>query len=234
MRNSTYFPISSFNSLIATKRYRFSIFLLLWLFQPGIQLVAQETVTQFFARAEAAYQAVQDYKASWQMNIAGKNLTAIAYYKAPGNILLDYSVPKKRFILITESELVIYNRQNNILMTQPLEDDVAGPPSLSVMRRLYSMRYKYPNGSQAVKEEGIESPVIVLLLSPIHSSARIEALQVSFYADTLLMRQIKGSWYGSEIEYNFLNIQTNIGLNDTIFQRPPPPGAKEWTNFLQD
>ena len=102
------------------------------------------------------------------------------------------------------------------------------------MRRLYSMRYKYSSGSQPVKEEDIETPVVVLLLSPNNSSVRTEELKVSFHPDTLLMRQVKGSWYGSKVEYNFLDIQTNIGLDDAIFKEQDPPGAKEWANFLQD
>ncbi len=197
-------------------------------------LSAQETVTQFFSRAEAAYSQIQDYKALWRISISGRESVATAYYKTPGNVLLDYTTPSKRFILITDKELVIFNRKNNILMTQPLEGPVAGPPSLRVMRRLYSMRYKYPTGSKPVKEEGIETPVIVLLLNPINSAVRTEELKVSFYADTLLMRQIKGSWYGTRVEYNFLDIKTNIGLNDAIFKPQDPPGAKEWANFLQD
>ncbi|WGK69392.1 outer-membrane lipoprotein carrier protein LolA [Candidatus Haliotispira prima] len=213
---------------------------LLLLLLSGVQLIqlsplaAQETVSQFFTRAETAHQKIQDYKALWRMNINEQNSVATAYYKTPGNVLLKYNTPSKRFILITNTQLVIYNHQNKILMTQPLEGAQAGPPSLRVMRRLYSMRYKYPTGSQPVKEEGIGSPVIVLLLNPINSSARIEELQVSFYPTSLLMRQVKGSWYGSKVEYNFLDIQTNIGLEDTIFDPKNPPGAKEWAKFLQD
>ena len=197
-------------------------------------LAAQETVTQFFDRAEQAYQSIQNYRAVWRMNIGGKNSVATAYYKTPGRVLLEYNIPSKRFVLINDTQLTIYNPQNNIIMTQPLEGAVGGPPSLSIMRRLYSMRYKYPSGSEPVTEEGIDTPVIVLLLSPINSAARIEDIEVSFYPDSLLMRRIKGRWYGSKVEYNFLDIQTNIPLDDAIFELKDPPGAKEWANFLQD
>ncbi len=210
------------------------IFLLLTWYFDAHGLAAQETVTQFFNRAEEAYRQVLDYKAVWHINIAGQNSVATAYYKTPGKVLLEYSSPGKRFILFTPEQLVVYNHKNNILMTQPLEDSEAGPPSLSVLRRLYSMRYKHATGSRPVQEQAIESPVIVLLLNPINSAARLEELELSFYADTLLLRRIRGTWYGREVEYNFLDIQTNIGLEDTIFEIKDPPGAKEWSNFLQD
>ena len=197
-------------------------------------LAAQETVTQFFDRAEQAYQSIENYRAVWRMNISGKNSVATAYYKTPGRVLLEYKIPNKRFVLISDTQLAIYNPQNNILMTQPLKEAVGGPPSLSIMRRLYSMRYKYPSGSEPVTEEGIDTPVIVLLFSPINSAARIEDIEISFYAESLLMRRIKGRWYGSNVEYNFLDIRTNIPLDDAIFELKDPPGAKEWVNFLQD
>ena len=201
---------------------------------PVPALSAQETVTQFFARAEQAYQSIENYRAVWRMNIGGKNSVATAYYKTPGRVLLEYNIPSKRFVLISNTQLAIYNPQNNILMTQPLEEAAGGPPSLSIMRRLYSMRYKYPSGSEPVTEEGINTPVIVLLLSPINSAARIDDIEVSFYAESLLMRRIRGRWYGSKVEYNFLDIRTNISLDDAIFELKDPPGAKEWANFLQD
>lgn len=237
MRNSNY-STKQFALNLRTKqgtRYALLCAALLLGLYFQVKLEAQETVTQFFNRAESAYNSVSSYSADWRITINDRTSKAKAYYRSPGNLLLDYSEPSKRFILITEKELVIYNRANNILMRQALDEPVStGPPSLSLMRRLYSMRFKYPSGSEPRRVEGINEPVIVLLLTPINSAARLEELEVSFYADSLLMRRIKGTWYGSNVEYDFTNIHTNVSFDDQLFAVPDPSGSKKWNNFLTD
>ena len=60
-----------------------SLFWLILLLMPSAKLFTQETVTQFFSRAEAAYEKIKDYKAIWRMNIGGQNSVATVYYKTP-------------------------------------------------------------------------------------------------------------------------------------------------------
>lgn len=212
----------------------FLVFAVLWCGTAG-NGYSQETVVQFFDRAEAAYRNLKDYVAEWYIQIGGVSSQAVAYYKTPGKLLLEYSEPKGRFILITGENLIIYNKRNNILMTQELTDSPElGPPSLRLMRNFYSMRFKYPSGAQPRRIQGIETSVIVVLMTPIHSAFRTEELEVSFYGSNLLIRQIKGVWYGQTVQYDFMDIRTNSDLSDSIFTPPEPPGSKEWSNFLQN
>ncbi|MGL4523981.1 MAG: LolA family protein [Spirochaetia bacterium] len=184
----------------------------------------QETADAFLKRVSDGYAKIKDYRANVFMFKQGVSQNGTLYYVAPDRLKIEYRVPQRQVLLITENHLQLYLPEYEVIMEQRLSgktsEDMAGigvGRGLEVLQKNYSVSY-VNNANPQPLAPGSAEMVIKLQLRWRVNSEGFRSLEISINPQTLLIRRVSGvTSLFENIQFDFTGITLDSNIPKTIF-----------------
>ena len=205
-------------------------------------LSAQEIVTaaQFFNTVSEKYGSISDYKATITILQGKDTMKGTLYYKSPNELHIEFSDPAGQVINSDGKTLIVYLPRYSVAFAQDLKTSkvstntaagLASKEGLNLLKSSYSIGYV--TGPDPVPlDDKINEPVVKLILDWRSGSQAFRSLELSIAANGLIRRIIGTTAAQTTVQFDFTNIQTNLGVPEARFQYDSPPTANMIHNFL--
>lgn len=204
-------------------------------------LSAQETASRYFEAVSERYKAISDYTADLMITRGERVQTAVAQYRNPNLLRLDFSKPANMVIAVNNEKLMVWVPQYSVTFEQTLRQSsreqlaaLATPRGLELMARYYTIAYS-ASPNPVPLDEGSSEQVIKLLLKWKSNNEGFRRLELSINPLLKTIRRIQGlTTNGQTIVFDFTNIVLNGGIPATRFNYESPPIGNSIENFLFD
>ncbi len=207
----------------------------------SLSLSAQETASQYFDTVSEHYKTISDYTANLTISRGTEVQTAVAQYKKPNLLRLDFSNPAGMVIAVNSEKLMVWVPGYSVTFEQDLRPDaqeqtgtLATPGGLALLARYYTIAYAEDPAPVAL-EAGSSERVMKLRLNWKSNNEGFRELIISVNSNNKMIRRIEGrTTTGARIVFDFTNIVLNSGIPDTRFDYESPPIGNSIENFLFD
>ena len=221
----------------------------LWLFALSLSFLglsapaqAQDIVTavQFFNQVSERYGAVKDYSANIAVQQGREHMTGVLYYRSPNMIRINFNYPDHMVINSDGHVLTVYLPRYSVTFTQALKKhseaavaSMASHQGLNLLRQSYSIAYLNGPEPEALDDKTPEK-VVKLRLSWREGTEAFKYLELDIGQNGFI-RRISGITAASvSVQFDFTNIQTNLGISQNQFAYDSPPTSNVINNFLFD
>lgn len=206
----------------------------------SVSLHAQEllTSTAFFDQVARRYGSIEDYTADVVITNDNTVSRGALFFRAPSMVRIDFEVPSEQIIVSDGERLQVFIPRYNVVLSQELRrrsDDsmasLASEQGLRLLRQNYSIAYLDSPGMVPL-DPGSDVMVTKLRLNWRNSNEGYRQLVLSVDGD-LVIRRISGVTVDyREIQFDFRNVQLNVGVPESRFDYRGPASANTVHNFL--
>ncbi|MDR2865068.1 MAG: outer-membrane lipoprotein carrier protein LolA [Spirochaetaceae bacterium] len=206
-----------------------------------VQLDAQEIVTaeKFMERASSVYSGFKDYEAKVQIRSGDSDMSGVLSYRSPAFLRIDFSSPQDQVIVFNGEVLTVYLPAYRAILNQTVSSagklgatGFATANGLSLLRRNFAA--SFVTGPAAVKLDDSSSEMVVKVrLTRRYGSEGFREIILSVDPTSLIIRRMQGTTLsGALVQFDFINVKTNIGIPEMRFTYDSPASANIYNNFL--
>ena len=204
------------------------------------RLSAQETASRYFERVSERYSSINDYTANLVITKGEEVQSAVAWYKSPNLLRLDFSKPNGMVMAVDGEQLQVWVPEYSVTFAQPLKKDsqaqlglMAGSRGLELMKRYYTVAYA-TSPAPVPLDPGSSVMVVKLRLNWKTNSEGFRQLDLSIDQELRIRRVVGITTTNERIVFDFTNMKINLGIPDSRFQYESPPTGNTIENFLFD
>lgn len=196
------------------------------------------TATAFFDEVSRRYGGIEDYSAEITITNESTVSRGTLLFSNPDKMRIDFEQPEDQIIVSDGQRLQVYIPQYNVVLSQQLARrseeslaSMANEQGLRLMRQNYSIAYLDSPGMVPL-DSGSNEMVTKLRLNWRNTTEGYRQLILSINED-LLIRRITGvtSDY-REVQFDFRNVDTNVGIPASRFEYRGPASANTFYDFL--
>jgi outer membrane lipoprotein-sorting protein len=206
----------------------------------SVSLHAQELLTSsaFFDQVAQRYGAIEDYTADVVISNENTVSRGVLFFRAPGMVRIDFDVPADQIIVSDGERLQVFIPRYNVVLSQELrrrsEESLASLASeqgLRLLRQNYSIAYLDSPGMVPLDPQS-DVMVTKLRLNWRNPTEGYRQLVLSIDSD-MVIRRISGVTADyREVEFDFRNVQLNVGIPESRFDYRGPASANTVHDFL--
>lgn len=221
-------------------RYIIIYTLFLFLILATMPVHSQELLTApaFFDRVAERYGSIEDYTANIRIRNEESVSRGVLLFRAPNSIRIDFEEPEDQILVSDGARLQVYIPRYNVVLSQELrrESDetlaaMAGERGLQLLRRNYSIAYLDSPGMVPLEEQSSEM-VTKLRLNWRNTGEGYRQLVISIDENNLIRRIVGVTVDYREIQFDFQNIDINVGIPASRFEYRGPASANTFYDFL--
>ncbi len=202
------------------------------------------TAAEFFDAVSAVYGEVEDYTCRLVITNRDENLEedrimdGILAFKGPNRVRIDFEEPVGQVLVSDGERLQVYIPVYNVVLQQDLrrrsEESLAllaNEQGLNLLRTNYSIAY-LDTPEPVPLEEGSDEQVVKLKLDWRSTNEGYRELILSISEDLRIRRIVGITVTYREVQFDFLDVETNVGIPDARFDYEAPASANLFNNFL--
>jgi len=190
---------------------------------------------KLLATLSASLEKVKDYTASVVITQGNTVSRGELYYKAPGDLRIDFDEPRGQIFILDEEKLTVYLPQYQVVLEQSYRqsagalEDLATGPGLATLQREYSVGY-LTGPSPVPIQEGSNEMVTKLKLVPLTITG---FRQLILSVKGSVVRRMDGFLQsGEKITLDLEHTRINQGVSASRFLYEPPENAKIILDWL--
>mgnify|MGYP006275147955 CR=1 FL=1 len=203
-------------------------------------LPAQEiqTASAYFSQVSDRYGDIEDYVADISIITEENESFGALAYRIPNQLRIDFEEPTGQ-VMVSDGELLqVYIPRYNVVLQQPLRRRsdqalaaLANEQGLTLLRENYSIAF-LDTPDLVPLEEDSDEMVRKLRLNWRTTDQGYRQLIISVTEDLLIRRIVGVTSNYEEVQFDFENLETNVGLPDARFEYEAPSSANNFNNFL--
>ncbi|MEW6380548.1 MAG: outer membrane lipoprotein chaperone LolA [bacterium] len=196
----------------------------------GPQAVKAEPVVR---RVQEWYDKLTDLQADFRQKSFSQTLNTTTeargkiYFKKPNLMKWDYESPEKQIYVINQKDFWWYVPEDAQVVKRKASTVLQDTTPLSFLSGLGNLQQSFIISLADGGSQPDDSGVVLLNLVPRRAQANIKKMQLKLEARELgITGIILVDPYGNTNDIDFLHLQRNQGLADTIFHFVPPRGVE--------
>ena len=201
---------------------------------------SQEIITaeRYLEMVSERYGGVRDYEAYLVIHSGSSEMRGNVSYLSPNFLRIDFTRPADQVIVFNGELLRVYLPEYRAVLNQSITPSrrpgasFASAQGLALLRRNYVP--SFVTGPDPVPlEASSQEQVVKLRLSRRIISEGYREIILSVNPETRLIRRMEGvTIAGGQVQFDFTNIRTNLGIPELRFIYDSPPSAYMYNNFL--
>ncbi|MDR3325018.1 MAG: outer membrane lipoprotein carrier protein LolA [Spirochaetaceae bacterium] len=208
---------------------------------PGVgRADAQEIVTaeRFMERVSGVYSGFKDYEAKIRILSGETEMFGTVSHRSPSFLRVDFSSPAEQVIVFNGENLTVYLPAYRAILNQTVSSGGAGGAGLATGNGLNLLRRNFAasfvTGPTPVKlDDSSAETVVKVRLTRRYGSEGFREIILSVNAATLVIRRMQGTTIsGGLVQFDFTEVNTNIGIPELRFAYDSPASANIYNNFL--
>jgi outer membrane lipoprotein-sorting protein len=222
-------------------KIRFVPFLLALLLLSGGWLPAQEIITadRYMEMVGEKYGGIRDYEARIVIRSGSTDMYGMVSYLTPSFMRIDFTSPAEQVIVFNGGLLTVYLPEYKTVLNQTVNASgrrtgasLATAQGLTLLRRNYVPAFVTGPAPVAL-EDGSREMVVKIRLSRRSVAEGFREIILNIDPVTQLIRRIVGRTISDvQVQFDFSQIQTNIGIPELRFLYDSPASANLYNNFL--
>jgi len=206
-------------------------------------LGGQEIITaeKYMEMVSERYGVIRDYEANIVIRSGTSDMAGNVSYLSPSFLRIDFSRPADQVIVFNGDLLTIYLPEFRAVLNQTINQSrrtsasgasLASAQGLTLLRRNYVPSF-VTGPSPMPLDTASREQVVKLRLTRRSVSEGFREIILSVDPDTQLIRRIEGRTIAeSDVNFDFTNIRTNLGIPEQRFIYDSPASANLYNNFL--
>ncbi len=189
------------------------------------------TTDEVVTALQQTYEKTQDFKAGFIQETTMQSIKktdreeGTVFFKNPKNMLWDYSLPKKKKLVINPRKAWLYLPQEKVAYTQEADYIYKSRTLIKFLSGLGKLKddfiIKYAEPKSQDKQGNY-----LLVLTPLEKTPGLNPFAITVDKNTFIILQVSfEDALGNSTTLKFSNISTNTGLSDKMFQFKPPAGV---------
>ena len=211
-------------------------FLLVFLIFP-VNSQEISTAARYLESVSEVYGGIRDYEAHVVIRSGNTDMVGSLIYLSPSFLRIDFTRPAEQVIVFNGELLTVYLPEYRATLNQNISPSrrgatMATAQGLNLLRRNYVP--SFVTGPDPVPlDASLPDPVVKIRLARRSISEGFREIIISVSADTKLIRRIEGrSIADTNVQFDFTNIRTNLGIPELRFVYDSPSSAYNYNNFL--
>jgi outer membrane lipoprotein-sorting protein len=203
---------------------------------------AQEIITaeRYLETVSDRYGGIRDYEAGVAIRSGNSEMFGNISYLSPVFLRIDFTRPADQVIVFNGDLLTVYLPEYRAVLNQNITQSrrPAAGASMATAQGLVLLRRNYVpsfvTGPDPVPlDSSSPEQVVKLRLARRNISEGFRELILSINPATRLIRRIEGRTIaGGQVQFDFTNIRTNLGIPELRFIYDSPASAYVYNNFL--
>ena len=201
---------------------------------------SQEIITaeRYLEMVSERYGGVRDYEAYLIIRSGSSEMWGNVSYLSPYFLRIDFTRPADQVIVFNGELLRVYLPEYRAILNQNITPSRRSGASLASAQGLVLLRRNYvpsfvSGPDPVLLESGSQERVVKLRLTRRIISEGYREIILSINPDTRLIRRMEGvTIAGGQVQFDFTNIKTNLGIPELRFIYDSPPSAYMYDNFL--
>jgi outer membrane lipoprotein-sorting protein len=203
---------------------------------------SQEIITaeRYLDMVSERYGSIRDYEANIAIRSGTSEMVGIISYLSPSFLRIDFARPADQVIVFNGELLTVYLPEYRAVLNQNITPSrrpaagasLASAQGLTLLKRNYIP--SFVTGPNPVPLAGSsQEEVIQLRLARRNISEGFREIILSVDPATRTIRRIEGRTIADTmVQFDFINIRTNLGIPEMRFVYDSPASAYMYNNFL--